>query len=53
MRVALGPEVDVALRPAERPEVLAHVLRVGLAVIIAAIMKVVSMILRKPSCSAK
>src|SRR6185312_5602548 len=31
MRVAVGPQVDVALRAAERAEIAAHILGIGLA----------------------
>src|SRR5712692_10178774 len=31
MRVELGPQIDVALRAAQRPEVLPDVLRIGIA----------------------
>ena len=51
MRVAVGAQVEVALRKARKN--LRRSSRSGSPWIIVAIMKVVSMILRKPSCSAK
>ena len=53
VRVAVRPQIDVALRATQARKNLRRSSGSGLPVIIVAIMKVVSMILRNPSCSAK